>query len=482
MATNNSNDLRVQNAKCLVNETRQGNTYLFISKPSVWEGGDENPPTPNNTINEFYRTYDQMLSAKRILTTEVHHLIRKVKWSSGVTYDMYNNLTTQNRRTKSGASNLYDALFVVINSSNEVYACLSNNGGRGSTVEPRSSSDTPFYTSDDYQWMRLFTLTPDLVVNYTTENFIPITTTNSVNRPVGEINTAIIVNPGNDYTESPAGATNQLPYYYTKVIGDGDGAVARIQVTTGSITEIRIVRGGSDYTFGEIDFSDGNTYASIGDLDLGINPLNPLGDGTFEAQVILPPVGGWGTDLVRELGGTRVGIFTNLLFDEVDFFTDVTFRRIGLVQNPSFAGGADVTATGCYALKVNAVSGVDTYQIGETITQTVIENNEEHQARGTVISFKDGVIRYYQDPSVHRDADGHLHAFKGTGQVYGLNTEKLTQPDTPFSGALQNTTFVSGYADPELNKYSGTFTYLANISPVLRQSTQSEKVSLVITY
>ena len=188
---------------------------------------------------------------------------------------------------------------------------------------------------------------PDEFTNYKTENFIPITTTNSVNRPAGEINTAIIVNPGNAYTESPAGATNQLPYYYTKVIGDGSGAVARIQVTTGSITEIRIVRGGSDYTFARIRFSDGNTYASIGDLDLGINPLNPLGDGTFEAQVILPPVGGWGTDLVRELGGTRVGIFTNLLFDEVDFFTDVTFRRIGLVQNPTFSGGADVTATGC---------------------------------------------------------------------------------------------------------------------------------------
>ena len=136
-----------------------------------------------------------------------------------------------------------------------------------------------------------------------------------------------------------------------------------------------------------------------------------------------------------------------------------------------------------FAVKVNAVSGVDSYQIGETITQTVVENNGEHQgAVGTVISYVDGVIRYYQDPSVHRDADGHLHSFKGTSQVYGLSTEKLSQPDVAFSGPLQNTTFVAGYAAPEFNKYSGTITYLANISPVLRQSTQSEKVSLVISY
>ena len=482
MATNNTNDLRVQNAKSLVATVEEGNTYLFIGKPTIWEEGDETPPTPNNTVEEFYRTYDQLLSTKRIQSTEVYHMIRKIVWASGVTYDMYNSKITQGTRTKSNASNLYDALFIVINGSNEVYACLSNNGGGASTVEPRSSSDTPFYTSDGYQWMRLYVLTANEATNYQTENFLPIGGSDVVSRPAGEITTAIIINPGSSYTESPAGVTNQLPYYYTRIHGDGTDAVARIQVTTGSITEIRIVRGGSGYTYANINFVDGNAYASIGDLDNAINPLNPLGDGSFESQVVLPPVGGWGTDLVRELGGTRVGVFSSLLFDETDFFTDVTFRRLGLIQNPTFATTGDVTNTGCFAVKVTDVSGVESYVIGETITQQVLIDGVNHNAYGTVISYTDGVIRYFQDPTMHLDSDGQLHRFELTNNIYGAVSEKLTRPDTLFTGDLQNTTFNFGYAVPEVNKYSGTMPYLANISPVLRQSTQSEKVSLIISY
>ena len=57
MATNNSNDLRVQNAKCLVNEVLQGNTYLFISKPSVWE---EWRREPTHTQQHYQRVLQNL--------------------------------------------------------------------------------------------------------------------------------------------------------------------------------------------------------------------------------------------------------------------------------------------------------------------------------------------------------------------------------------------------------------------------------------
>ena len=114
MATSNSNDLRVQNSKCLVSKVQEGNTYLFISKPTAWETGEETPPTPNNTSEEFYRTSDQMLSAKRVENTEVYHLVRRVDWAAGVAYDMYSDKVTQTTRSTSGASNIYDALYVVV--------------------------------------------------------------------------------------------------------------------------------------------------------------------------------------------------------------------------------------------------------------------------------------------------------------------------------------------------------------------------------
>lgn len=485
MATINTNDLRVRNAKNLTDMVAEGDCYVFISKPTEWESGDETPPAPNNTVNEFYRTYDQMLSLKSIASTEVHNMVRRLNWVSGVTYDMYDNLVTDTNRSTNGATNPYDALYVVLNSAFEVYACLSNGGGVGSTVEPRSSSDSPFYTSDNYQWMRLYTLTPDQSTNYVTDNFIPITTNDLVSRPDGEIASAVVTNAGQNYTGSPSGVTNQLPYYYSRITGDGDNAVARIQVTSGSVTEVRIVRGGTGYTYAELNFVDGNAYASIGDLDQSINPLNPLGDGTFESRVILPPVGGWGTDLIREIGGTRVGIFSSLLFNQTDFFSGVTFRRLGILHTPTFTQEVlPTTATGCYSVKVNTVGGVESYNIGETITQIVEVDGVNRNALGEVIAYdsENGVIRYFQDPSKHLDTDGKLYSFSGSEFISGVTSEKITQPDTDYSGDLVETTFVSGYAAPEANKYSGTLVYLANISPVLRADTQSEKISLIISY
>ena len=49
-------------------------------------------------------------------------------------------------------------------------------------------------------------------------------------------------------------------------------------------------------------------------------------------------------------------------------------------QDPTFSTGADVSATGCFAVKVNTISGVDSYQIGETITQQIQVNGETKNA------------------------------------------------------------------------------------------------------
>ena len=105
----------------------------------------------------------------------------------------------------------------------------------------------------------------------------------------------------------------------------------------GSVTIFTIVRQGSGYTYAEVDFTaKQGVYQSIGDLDNGINGLIPLGDGTFRSTVIMTPPGGFGTDLVRELGGTRVGIFSPLTYDLYDFVEDMQFRQVGVLQNPTF--------------------------------------------------------------------------------------------------------------------------------------------------
>ena len=62
---------------------------MFISKPTVWATGDETPPTPTNSYQEFYRTYDEMLSLSLVTADNIHYMIPRVTWTAGVVYDMY---------------------------------------------------------------------------------------------------------------------------------------------------------------------------------------------------------------------------------------------------------------------------------------------------------------------------------------------------------------------------------------------------------
>ena len=482
MATINANDLRVKNTKNLASDL-ETTSYMFISKPTEWATGDENPPTPTNNYREYNNTWDEMLSMSLITADDIHYMIPRVPWTSGIVYDMYRHDYTSTNTAASGAKNLYNAVFYVINQNYDVYVCLSNDGNTASSVEPQNTSGTPFFTSDGYQWLRVYRLTADEIFNSVTNNYIPTSSNELVNGVDGAVHTVVIDTPGSEYTINPAGVTNQIPYYYCNIVGDGNGAVARVTCDGNSITQVEVVRSGSGYTYAELDFVSGRTYSSLNSLDNQSNGLNPLGDGTFTSTVIIGPPGGWGTDIVSELGATRVGVFTTLDFNESDFYPDVTFRRIGILKDPTFRIPQPATATGSFAINVTDYGGPASYTIGERLGQVVTVNGVAKNAFGTVVAYdtENNVVRYIQDPTIHADGDGNTYAFSGDGYVNGLTSGKSTRPTT-FSGTLVDTSFSAGYSSPEANKYSGEMIYLSNVSPVLRQSTQSEKVSLIISY
>ncbi|QBP06142.1 baseplate wedge subunit [Synechococcus phage S-B68] len=481
MATVNTNHLRVRNAKNLVG-TLGTNSYVFVGKPTAWIAGDEVPPTPTNSVSEYYDVHSQMLSMKLLTASDVYHAINRSLWVSGTVYDMYRHDYSITRTAYSGAANLHNANYYTVNQNNNVYVCLSNAGNGQSTVEPQNLGDEPFYTSDGYQWIRLYNLTADNVADNSTELYIPIATATDndvVVTTAGEIYTVAIENGGADFTGNPAGVINQIPYYYCKIVGDGTGAAARVTVTNGSVSEIEVVRNGSGYTYATLDFAAGRVYQSLTDLDAENNALNPLGDGTLSTTVIIPPAGGWGTDLPTELNASRVMVFSSLAYNETDFSTNVSFRQIGILSGIT-GGGTTVTTT--YAAKVADGSG--DYTIGETISQTVTIDSVDHIAKGLVVGWDadNDVIKYLQDPKLHADTDGNLYAFSGSFAITGADSGKATLPDVAFSGVSGDMTFSVGYASPEVTKYEGEILYLTNISPVLRQGTQTEKITLVITY
>ena len=497
MSTINPNDLRIKNAKNFASTLTAG-AYVFVGRPIGWDeapvqnsgigplysGTDNAPPTPTNSLREFNSVHDEMISLNRIEASEVYHMIPRVKWSSGTVYDIYRHDYSLTNKSYTGASNLYNAVFFAINQNNDVFVCLDNNKNSQSTVEPQNTGNEPFYTSDGYQWLRIYSLTTNELFDYGTNNYMPIVTAETVITTDGAVYTAIVEVPGNNYTGSPSGVVNNLPFYYCRIIGDGTGAAARVFVANGSVTKIEVVRNGSGYTYGTVEFKANKVYQSLGDLDAEANGLNPLGDGTFSATVIPQPPGGWGTDIARELGGTRIGVFSSLNYNLYYYTQASTFRQVGILQDATFTDGNPTVATAYKSIKVTDLGGPENYVVGETIKQVYMVDGAEQTAYGTVVGWDatDDVIRYIQDPEFHSDTDNNLREFDGAAYIQGESSGKITEPNLAFSGTSTDVVFVGGYASPTLTPYTGYVSYLTNISPVLRTTTQTERIRLIIGY
>lgn len=527
MATVTQNDLRIRNAHNMVLHlsSELEPCYMFIGRPSTWDSanednprlrmkvGDESPPYPENNWKDFYKTWDQMISLRKILSREVYHMIPRINWTSGVTYDMYRHDYNETNRSFSGANNLYDCLFYVISRTNNVYVCLDNNLGAQSLIEPLSESNTPFHTSDGYQWLKLYNLNSFQLNEFSTNNFIPIIASNDVtNRGEGSIDTVVIDSRGQDYVPSALFSIYDNEDCYCHITGDGEGAVARVTISDGRIFRIRVVRSGFGYTRAKLDFRPNRVYTSIVDLDNDENGFNPRGNGSFKSTVIIPPPDGWGTPedfnlnqsfvLARQLGGTRVAVYTKIQRNNDDYIEQSSYRQVGIIDQLEDYIIVDPETDNTirpdlinvdYAVKViEPINTLNTdFRIGETIIQ-IHEHPEDPSIRftskGMVTGWNDvtRVIRYIQDPDIHSDLDGKLYKFGGDSVITGEIRGKEVIPDVRFGAGrpedIEDITFVNGYSRDGVKKYSGNMLYLTNLSPIERITTQTERVSVIISY
>jgi hypothetical protein len=496
MATIKTSDMRVQDATNLIRDIQERPHYFFVGKPTQWTDStnvlisDSNPPNPENTVDYFNSVIPQLLSLKLISPTDVKHLINRNTWTTGTVYDMYRHDYSVRNSSASGSTNLAGATFYVVNSQNSVYVCLYNvtspasPGGIPSTVEPLSRDQEAFYTADGYQWKYMYTLSNTDLTEHSTNNFVPISDYVFVPRN-GEINTVVIDTTGTGYTSSPSGVGSELPHFFCRVTGDGSGAVARVEVALGGIQTVEIVRPGQGYTYANLYFRSGFVYRSLEDLDAQVNGLNALGNSDFRSTVIITPNGGWGSDIPRQLLSTKVGIFTNLNFDISDFINNIQFRQLGILNNIEYAdnfSASDETLSAHYAIKFDSGPG---YELLEEIVQPVQdENGSPVIARGTVVGWDsiNGILRFIQDPRVHRHTDGRMYKFSSSGgAITGLSTttaRSMSEDDFTIGGRV----FVNGYSEPEYRPFTGRMIYVTNKPPITRDILQTERVSLVISY
>ncbi len=134
--------------------------YLGLARPQAYgtstrgdgrtdyEGTDANPVIPSDTVVTEFTTFDDLLAAKKIASSDVSFAVPRRNWTTGTTYDIYRHdygeFVTGSTSTKNtangGATTLHDANFYVLTTDRNIYKCIDNDGNTASTTEPTGTA------------------------------------------------------------------------------------------------------------------------------------------------------------------------------------------------------------------------------------------------------------------------------------------------------------------------------------------------------
>jgi hypothetical protein len=484
--------------------------YSFVgltNSTDYKEDWEQTPLSPIDSFDNYNDIWDTIIGLKKINSDDVRQVIRRINWQSGTTYDMYRHDISRNNLSKpSNKTSLYESNFYVMNSDYRVYICL-HNGTDPENLNGRPSLDEPTFTDleprpagvsgDGYVWKYLYTIKPNDIVKFDSLNYIPTPKnwqTNTENATIrenadniasGQLKIITITNRG-------SGLGTSRSYTNVPILGDGSGAEATIVVGNDSAVEsINITSGGQDYTYGIVD----------------LNSAGVTGDTLPTFDVIIPPPGGHGKNVYRELGARSILVYSRIENDNLnpDFITGNKIARVGIIKNPVSFGTTSVLvsqkASNTYAIKLAGDFETASFLPNSRITQTI---SGVGTAIGRVVSYdnKTGVLKYWQDRSIVGFETGgssltytpefglDLIRFSSSGgTINGVsNNLSVDTAFTGFSTTINSMTynlgqyFSNGLSNPEVKKYSGEMIYIDNRPSITRSLNQKEDIKVILQF
>ena len=517
MAAIITDQIRILNAKNFIagvnNSSNSYYSFVGLPNPTDYQSDwDTDPPAPKDNFDQENDYWDTMVALKKINTADASQVVPKRTWSSGTVYDMYRHDYSRTNTAKiSGSTSLYLSNYFVINSDFRVYICLQN-GTDPDNPTGKASLDEPAFTDleprsagtsgDGYIWKYLYTIKPSEVVKFESTQYMPVPrdwTTADDNAAVrdnavdGGIKIVTITNRGVGL------GTANVTYTGVPIKGDGVGAECTIVIDGNQqVGQVIVSSQGSGYTYGNVDLIGGGV---------------PTGTTRPTFDVIIPPQGGHGADIYRELGAYNVLLYSRIENDNEnpDFVTGAQIARIGVVENPQQFGSSSIlnsdkaSAVGALRL-VGTGYSTATFTADSYFTQTVSTGTT---AVGRVVSYDQttGVLKFWQDRSV---AGFNTVGTAQTQPTYGFDLTEFTSTpgsggnltitpstgsnlgiDTNFSGistVINNRTyylgqsFTSGVANPEVKKHSGNIIYVDNRPSITRSSNQKEDIKVILQF
>ncbi len=516
MAAIITDQIRILNAKNFVAgvSTSSNSYYSFVGltdPTAIQSDWDNDPPSPIDNFSNHNDFWDTAIALKKINASDVKQIVKKNSWTSGTTYDYYrHDYSITNPPKHAQGTSLYSSNFFVLNSDFRVYVCLKN-GTSPEQPDGKPSLDEPTFTDlepkvagtsgDGYLWKYLYTIKPSELIKFDSTEFMPVPSdwaTGSDNSAVrdnaidGGVKVVVIQNRG-----VGLGTANRT-YTRVPIKGDGSGAECTVVVNADQqIGSVDVTNQGSNYTFGTVDIVAGGL---------------PRPDSYPQLDVIIPPTGGHGADIYKELGATNALVYSRIENDSEnpDFITGNQIARIGILENPKAFGSSSILtldkASAAYAMRLTGTGySSATFTPDSIITQTT---GTGVTAIGKVISYDQttGVLKYWQDRTM---AGFTTVGAATTTPIYGFNADRFTADisdggsvnitggsislgiNTAFDGlstSINNKTyylgqtFTSGLSNPEVKKYSGNMLYIDHRPAITRSSNQKEDIKVILQF
>ena len=166
------------------------------------------------------------------------------------------------------------------------------------------------------------------------------------------------------------------------------------------------------------------------------------------------------------------------------------------VTGGAFAGSGSATTDGHVGTHHITVSDTDTFTYTIASTRAVDASATATLGSGAYTTFAPQavvvewdatnlILFYVQNSYDNQGTDSTYKQnipFSGNSTITGATSSATGVPDTSNSSTYNNTVFVSGYSNPEMQPDSGDVIYIENRKPISRASDQTEDVKLVVEF
>jgi len=498
-------------------EASKTNLYLFVSGIQAF-ADDNNPPTPLESVaNTDFDYWRGMIASKKLLINDVSYVVPRYNWANNTSYREYASDNTV-LFADPAASNTFFVYTDILN----VYKCLYNSKGAASVVKPTGTSTNVLRTTDGYIWKYMYTVSSADNLKFVSSAYIPVTTLTANNGSAqwvvqqaasnGSIEIIDVRTPGAGYLSTngtfvtvtsntvlnlanTASAIDNIYNNSTVFIsaGLGSGQAKKIVDYVGSTRTITMVSAlsitpntSSTYIVSPsvIITGDGTGATAYSNVTIS-NTVNSVtmitqGAGYSKATVTIlantsfgsgavvkaaiSPLGGHGSDPIKELGGHYVMMSiqtANTVSNTFPVAND--FRTFGVIKDPLLASTSAVANGVSYdqttKLTLTNVSGAGRWILDELIV-------------GDVTSAQAQVLVFANTNSANT---------AGVLKVVSTNAV-FTTSDIITGNTSGITGLISSISHGSLTKYSGELIYIENRSPIQRASDQTEDFKIIVRF